>query len=130
MELLPQTLTPELSALDRRFGAERVGGMYQLRQSWGEVFVWIDRGDWSGEGVRVVARDRHMAARLGLEGEPQEVMLERPGRKEGFGWSDMRVYRVSLEKAIRVIAALDEGGRREREWNYMTQKWYDGCLED
>lgn len=44
----------------------------------------MNKDDWSREEVSVLARKWRVAARLGLEEEPQDVVVERPG-KRGLG---------------------------------------------
>lgn len=132
-ELAPEVLAAKVLAFDPRYGMERERGLYSMMGTFEEVFVVLDRVEWETEGVSCVFRDGETAGRFGLDDGERDAMIEVPeqemGQLESGNWSKPSLLRVSLERAVEIVAGRDEERRKRgkrSEWNDMKEQFLGG----
>lgn len=121
-----EILEPKVLAFDPRYGKERRRGGYRVMDSFGEVFVVMDRREWEVQGVVIVFRDGEVGGRYGFEGGEEVERGE--GERDG-GWSGFRAYRVSLVRVVEIVTGRDEERRirgEGREWNDLEERFLGG----
>ena len=128
----------------------REGCLYQLRDTFSQAFIVIDRRSWRDDGALLVCKDEVAARALGFEegkdtvregtttveeGIPNVegrtlilkggVGAERQRDLEEAGLAPACIYRLPLKRAMQAVVSQNEDRRkRRREWSHLTEEYY------
>ena len=120
--LQADVLEPEVRfPLQPGYGRPRKRGLYRLRDSFPDVFIFMDNGSWREQGVLFVCMDEHTALAYGVT-EAVEGGLSREKLDVGAP-SPACVFRLTLKQAMQAVVSKDEDRRRKRkEYNALFEE--------